>query len=294
MRFALVIPNWAPFTQESMVELAVEAEQLGYDHVFYTDHVMNPYGEFFGEGTVETWSLISHVAARTSTIRLGTAVTPISLRPPALLAKQVATIDNLSGGRIDFGVGVGWSPGSYGVLDAGFGTKQSRTERMREGLDLILQLWTGDPVDFDGEYYKAQDAVIGPKPVQQPHPPIWVGGHKPKMLETAAELAQGWLPWNLPPGEFDELRRDLDSRAEANGRAGQITYGIAALVLPDHLRDDPDIPILHGKEPPHTTVSTIGPDVEAYEAAGADLFAVFPFPASDALEVVRQFARRML
>ncbi|QEC47059.1 LLM class flavin-dependent oxidoreductase [Baekduia soli] len=296
MRYAVVVPNWAPFTQDVMIQIAVEAEALGYDHVFYTDHIMNPYAEKQGleETTVESWSLISHVAAKTSTIRLGTAVTPISLRPPALLAKQIATIDNLSGGRIDVGVGVGWSEGSYGVLDTEFGTQESRIARMREGVDLMLRLWTEDRVDFDGQYYKAHDAVVAPKPVQQPHPPLWVGGWKEPARSAVSEVGQGWIPWNLYPDRYAANRALIEEAAQALGRADQITYGTAVLVLPDRMRDDPDIAMAHGKPPPHITASTMAPTVQEYAGAGADLFAVFPFPASDALDVVRQFAAQML
>src|SRR5574337_1364249 len=107
MRFGLLVPNWAPYDQQRMIDVALEAEQLGFEHVFYTDHLMNPYGPRMNlpERTVEVWSLIAHLVGRTSRLRFGTAVTPISLRHPALLAKVVATVDNLSNGRITIGVG---------------------------------------------------------------------------------------------------------------------------------------------------------------------------------------------
>lgn len=294
MRYAVIVPNWAPYDQERMLELALEVEELGFDHLFYTDHLMNPYAatEGLDEATVEAWSLISYVAAKTSRIRLGTAVTPISLRPPALLAKIVATVDNLSGGRIDVGVGTGWSAGSYGVIDAGFGTPATRKARMREGIDLILRLWTEDRVDFDGEFFKAQDAVVAPKPLQQPHPPLWIGGWRPHMLELTARIGQGWIPWNREVDFYRECLESIRDQATALGRADEITYGTAMLVLPDRLRDEP-LTMVHG-DPPNITISTIGPSVDAYADAGADLFAVFPYPATDALEIVRQFARERL
>jgi alkanesulfonate monooxygenase SsuD/methylene tetrahydromethanopterin reductase-like flavin-dependent oxidoreductase (luciferase family) len=162
MEYALLVPNWAPYDQDVMIGLAVEAEKLGYERIFYTDHLMNPYraAEGYAEETVEVWSLLSYLAAETEKIRLGTGVTPIALRPPALLAKQVATIDNLSGGRIDFGLGTGWSEGSFGAIDTDFGDPASRKARLREGIDLILKLWESDePVAFAGDYYKSSGAV---------------------------------------------------------------------------------------------------------------------------------------
>jgi probable F420-dependent oxidoreductase len=294
MRYAVVVPNWAPFDQELMLRLALEAEALGYDHLFYTDHLMNPYAEAAGlaETTVEAWSLISHVAAKTSRIRLGTAVTPIGVRPPALLAKQVATIDNLSGGRIDLGVGTGWAKGSFEAIDVAFGTKETRAARMQEGLELMLRLWTEPAVDFTGEYYACKNAVVAPRPVQQPYPPLWVGGWRPYILELTARLGDGWIPWNRPIDVYAQCLQDIRQQAQALGRADRITYGTGVLVLPDRLRDEP-LAMVHG-DPPNVTVSTITPSVEAYAEAGAELFAVFPFPAEDALQTVRQFAKLML
>jgi probable F420-dependent oxidoreductase len=294
MRFALVVPNWAPFDQNLMIRLALEAEELGFERCFFTDHLMNPYAKSEGleESTVEVWSLISYIAAKTSRIRLGTAVTPMSVRPPALLAKQVATIDNLSGGRIDLGVGTGWARGSFDAIDAEFATQESRAARLVEGLDLIIKLWTEDSVDFRGEYYAAKGAVIAPKPVQKPYPPIWVGGWRPYMLELTAQRGDGWIPWNRPVDVYSEFLNEIRRQATALGRADRITYGTAVLVLPDRLRDE-RMAMIHG-DPPNITVSTIESSVEAYEEAGAELFVVFPFPPEDALETVRQFARQLL
>ncbi len=291
MKFAVIVPNWAPFDQELMLRLAEEVEALGFDHLFYTDHLMNPYAESegFPEETVETWSLISHVAARTSTIRIGTAVTPMSLRPPALLAKQVATIDNLSGGRIDVGVGTGWSGGSYGVINAGFGTPKTRKSRMRESLELIIQLWTQDRVTYEGNHYAAQDAVVAPKPLQKPHPPLWIGGWRPHMQTLTAEMGHGWIPWNRPRDFYAEALNSIRTQATELGRADDIVYGHATLILPDRLRDE-RLSMIHG-DPPNITISTVGDAVNAYHEVGAQLFAFLPFPASGALELVRQFAR---
>jgi probable F420-dependent oxidoreductase len=293
MRYAVIVPNWAPFDQELMLRLARAAEDLGFDHLFYTDHLMNPYAsDGHGEGTVETWALISHVAAKTQRIRLGTAVTPISLRPPALLAKQVATVDNLSGGRIDVGIGAGWSAGSYGTIDADFSTREGRRARMREGIELIRRLWTEDRVTFEGEFYSAHDAVISPKPVQQPHPPLWIGGWRNDMLDLAAQVGNGWLPWNRSAETYAGCAKRLRSRARELGREDEISYGTAVLVLPDRMRDEP-LAMARGNMP-NTTPSTLAAAVEAYAAAGATVFALFPFPASDALAIVREFGRQVI
>jgi probable F420-dependent oxidoreductase len=295
MNFGLLVPNWAPFDQQVMIDVALEAEAAGFDRVFYTDHLLNPHVDSDGlpELTVESWSLISYVAARTSQVRLGTAITPMAVRPPALLAKQIATIDNLSGGRIDVGVGAGWAPGSFRLLNSEFGTAASRARRLREGITLMTRLWTEEVVDFDGEFYEAQAAVVGPKPVQRPYPPVWLGGFRDSLLKLAGELADGWIPWHRSPAVFKECLGTVRMYAASAGRdPSAIVPATVCLVVPDKLRDAA-LDLGQGK-PPNITVSTADEAVAAYEAAGAELFVAFLYPAEDARRTVRELGARLL
>lgn len=295
MRFGLLVPNWAPYDQNLMIDMALEAEQLGYECVFYTDHLLNPYGPRMNlpERTMEVWSLVSYLAAKTSRIHLGTGVTPIPLRHPALLAKQVATVDNLSKGRIILGVGTGWHQPEYdGFGDTEFGTPATRKARMREGMDLIRRLWTEDEVTFKGEYYSVTKAMVAPKPVQKPYPPLWIGGFRPHMLEYTAMIGDGWIPWNRPVPFYRECVKEIRRQAKALGREGKITLGTGALVLPDRLRNE-KFPLVHG-DPPNLTVGTTKPRIEEYAEAGADFFAIMIFPETDALASIRQFAREVM
>jgi probable F420-dependent oxidoreductase len=296
MEYTLLVPNWAPYDQDVMIELAVEAEKLGYRRIFYTDHLMNPYRatEGYAEETVEVWSLLSYLAAETKTIRLGTGVTPIALRPPALLAKQVATADNLSGGRIDFGIGTGWSQGSFGVIDTDFGDPPSRKARLREGIDLILELWTSDePVAFDGEYYKSSGAVIGPKPVQQPHPPLWVGGWRRNMLEITAEVGDGWIPWNRTVVFWAQAMGRIRERAGELGRADDITYGTGLIVLPES-QADAGVSQAHSEQPA-LTIKTIGEWSDRFEDVGCELLMLMILPdPKDANAVLHQVAEQLM
>jgi probable F420-dependent oxidoreductase len=295
MEFGLLVPNWAPFDQQVMIDVALEAEASGWDRVFYTDHLLNPHVESDGlpELTVESWSLISYVAARTARVRLGTAISPLAVRPPQLLAKQIATIDNLSGGRIDVGVGAGWAPGSFRLLNSDFGTAASRAARLREGIQVMRALWTEDRVDFKGEFYETQAAVVGPKPVQKPHPPLWLGGFRDSMLKLAAEEADGWIPWHRPVDAYAECLAKLRTFAGEAGRdPSAIVPGTVCLVVRDKLRDAP-LDLGQG-EPPNITVSTAREAVAAYEEAGVELFIVFLYPAEDAVETVKLLADRLL
>jgi probable F420-dependent oxidoreductase len=294
VRYALITPNWAPYDQDLMIRLALECEQLGFERIFFTDHLMNPYHatDGYAEETVETWALISYLAGRTETIRLGTAVTPMALRPPALVAKQVATIDRLSGGRIDFGIGTGWSSGSFGVIDTDFGDPASRKARLREGIEMILHLWHEDEVDFQGEYYAAHNAVIGPKPLQKPHPPLWIGGWRQNMLTITAELGDGWIPWNRTVEFYGDALRQIREQAEPLGRADEITYGTAVLVVPDSMAGV-ETAMSHSEQP-NVTPSTLAQWSERYEEAGAEVLAMLVFPPEEALDVARFVARELM
>ena len=296
MEYALLVPNWAPYDQDLMIELAVEAEKQGYKRIFYTDHLMNPYRatEGYAEETVEVWALLSYLAAETENIRLGTGVTPIALRPPALIAKQVATIDNLSRGRIDFGVGTGWSEGSFGVIDTDFGDAASRKARLREGIDLILELWESDePVAFAGDHYKSRGAVIGPKPVQRPHPPLWVGGWRQNMLEITAEVGNGWIPWNRTVDSYAKRMTWIRERAKELGRAGDISYGAGLIVLPE-TEADATMSQAHSKQPALTT-KTIREWSDRFEDVGCEVLFLMVLPdPRDANAVLYQVAEELM
>lgn len=295
MKYALLVPNWAPYKEETMIELAIEAERLGYERIFYTDHLINPYGktEGYAEETVETWALLSHLAAKTERIRLGTGVTPMALRPPALLAKQVATIDRLSGGRIDFGLGAGWAEGSFGAIDTDFGDAASRKARLREGIDLILKLWESDDlVDFDGEYYRTKGAFIGPKPVQRPHPPLFIGGWRQNMLKITAEVGNGWIPWNRTPEFYAEARAQIHAQAEELGRADQIVYGMGTLVVPESVAKE-KLSQSHSDQP-SATAATIKQWSDEFEQAGAELMMLMVLPGDEVFDVLNQVAEELM
>ena len=174
---------------KALEKIAIRADELGYDSFLVTDHFMSRRGG----GTLDAWTFLTYVAAKTSNIRLGTCVTPIPFRPPAILAKMIATLDNISGGRTILGTGTGW----YKPEFEGFSQWLEDRERMiatREGVELILKLWTEDIVDYSGKYFSAKQAVVDPKPVQKPHPPLWFGSSHPRSLRMCGRYGDGWLP----------------------------------------------------------------------------------------------------
>ena len=153
-----------------MQKAAVEAEELGFWAFLLPDHFMGGR-DFGGDSTLDTWLALSYLAPLTETIRLGSLVTPVTLRPPGILAKIVSTLDVLTDGRTVLGVGAGSSQAEFEAY-RDWDPPRVRVEKTVEAIELILRLWTEGTVDFQGKYFKAKGAVLEPKPRQKPHPPL--------------------------------------------------------------------------------------------------------------------------
>src|SRR5690242_16003571 len=174
------------------------ADEAGFDHCWCMDHFAT-LGSRDDGPIFEAWALLAAMAAATSRTRVGCAVTGNTYRHPAVLAKAAVTVDHLSGGRLEFGIGAGWAENEHTMLGLPFGTKGDRADRLEEALKIITSLWSEPTTTFHGRHYQLQDAIAEPKPVQRPHPPIWIGGAGPKRtLRLAAEYAD---VWNAPGGE---------------------------------------------------------------------------------------------
>ncbi len=160
------------------------AEALGFESAWVVEQILGSIR------SLEPVTLLTYAAACTERIRLGSAVLLTALRSPIHLAKSVATLDHLSGGRIDLGVGLGGNPKVYpafGLPAAG------RAARFAEGLSVMKRLWTEERVTSDGEFFKLRNASMEPKPFQKPHPPLWFGGHHPNALRRAVELGDAFI-----------------------------------------------------------------------------------------------------
>ncbi len=212
MKFGVCLPIFEGASIErgtmdpkTLMAFARRAEELGYDSLWAADHlIMGGQG-----GMYEAWTVLSMAAAQTRRIRIGPLVLCNSHRNPALTAKMAASLDVLSGGRLDFGYGCGWykkEQEAYGLpwVDSG----RQRLEMMEEAIELIKRLFTEPRVTFDGRFYKAQDAVNQPAPVQKPHPPFWIGGQGEKvLLRIVAKHANAW---NVPALTVEEYAHKLD------------------------------------------------------------------------------------
>lgn len=165
------------------------AEDLGYDSVWVADHLM-----LGRDGAIlEGWTTLAVVAGQTRRVRLGTIHLCNGFRSPALVAKMAATLDALSGGRLIFFFDAGWRREEFVAYGYSWEDDTVRLARLLEALEVVRRLWTGGPVSYAGQYYRLDQAVCRPQPVQRPHPPIWLGeARHPRLLEAIARYADGW------------------------------------------------------------------------------------------------------
>ena len=194
------------------------ADEAGFDHCWCMDHLatLGPRddGEIF-----EAWTLLAGMAVATSRTRIGCMVTGNTYRHPAVLAKAAVTVDHLSAGRLEFGLGAGWADNEHTMLGLPFGTKGNRADWLEEACEVIRSLWTQERTSFDGTHYKLTDAIAEPKPVQQPHPPIWIGGSgRQRTLRITARYADVWNAAGGSPDDVAEVSAVLDQRCAEIGR----------------------------------------------------------------------------
>jgi probable F420-dependent oxidoreductase len=205
------------FDFEQITAVAEAAEAAELDGLWVSDHLVWDE-EHVDRNCFEAWTLLAALTQVTDTLRLGTLVSCTSYRSPALLAKMVAGLDRISGGRIDLGIGAGWREEEYRAYGYEFPPIGVRQDQLSEAIDVIRLLWTETHADYVGEHFSLQRAVGAPKPVQSPMP-IWVGGSGDRLLHIAAEKASGW---NMVFGStLDELRERhavLGRHCEALGR----------------------------------------------------------------------------
>jgi alkanesulfonate monooxygenase SsuD/methylene tetrahydromethanopterin reductase-like flavin-dependent oxidoreductase (luciferase family) len=198
VKFGIVYPNagWR-VERELVIKTAVAAEENGFDFMLTWDHYMLP-----GTSTTfDAWALIPYLAASTSKLRLGTCVSPLPFRPPQQFAKVIATVDQLSEGRVIVGVGAGWHKAEFDGFSE-WADDRTRVSKVEEGVELMIRLWTEDRVDYKGKHYKATGAMLEPKPVQKPYPDLWFGSGGRKMLRIAARFGTGWIPTQISAEEY--------------------------------------------------------------------------------------------
>jgi len=199
---------------DQVLRVVLECERLGYDSVWLDDHLM-----FQKRPILECWTTLSALATATSTIRLGTMVLSSGFRNPTLLAKMTATLDVISNGRLEFGIGAGVQQDEHEAYGIPFPKSRARISRLQEAVEILKKMWTEEKASYEGKCYRISGAVCEPKPVQKPHPPITIGGAGEKLtLKVAAQHADryDWGPASL---ELYKHKLDvLESHCKAVGR----------------------------------------------------------------------------
>jgi len=218
MRYALMVEPQEGMTYTAQLELALAAEAAGFEAFFRSDHWLSLEGEEERPAT-DAWAVLAGLARETRSIRLGTLVSPITFRLPAAIAKIVATVDEMSGGRVELGLGAGWHDPEHERFGIPYPPLGERFERLGETLEIVLGLWTRPRFTFAGRHYAIRDAACEPKPVQRPHPPLIVGGYgKPKTVALAARYATELNLDSPAPDACPPILARLDEACRAIGR----------------------------------------------------------------------------
>jgi probable F420-dependent oxidoreductase len=219
MKFGVWIPNCRHLATPDIIRgAAVRAEQLGYDSVWVSDHVVVPHANVvnFGETVFDPLVTLGVIAGATNRVRLGTTVLIVPYRNAVVTAKMISSLDALSGGRVVCGIGAGWVAAESAMLGLPFAERGAMTD---EYLQAMQELWTSTAPSFAGKYTQFSGLVFEPKPVQKPHPPIWVGGHSRAALRRTVQFGAAWHPINRPPEELRAGRAELTRLCQSRGRA---------------------------------------------------------------------------
>ncbi len=229
MRLGTTLPHMGEGARPDVVVAAAQrAEALGYETVWVADRLLYPVQprtpypsspdgslpEFY-KIVLDPLETLTYVAARTERLRLGTSVLNMPFYNPALLGRQLTSLDVLSGGRLRVGLGQGWSADEFEAVGA---VPKERAARADEFIAALEAWWGPDPVEFQGRYYRIPRSIIGLKPVQRPRPPIYLAAYTPPAIHRAARLADGWLPMGIPLPALEEMIPRFREMVRAAGR----------------------------------------------------------------------------
>jgi probable F420-dependent oxidoreductase len=287
MRLGFALPQSGPLAgPEAIARVAQRAEELGYDSLWVFDRFLypvqpqNPYaGSPDGRMPdnmrimLDPLEALTFAAAFTSRIALGTSVLVMGYRNPVMLAQSLTTLDVLSGGRLRVGLGQGWSKDEHDAVGVAM---SSRAARADEFLKVLKAIWTTDPVEFHGKFFHIRRSHILPKPVQKPHPPIYLAAFTPRAMQRVATQADGWNPAGVPPQGMAQMMQGIREMARKAGRDP------AKLQM-----------VVRGNS--YGSPEKIKAEIQATREAGADEMFIDPFFApgiasvNDALLLLEQF-----
>ena len=314
MQYGLTLPGRGPLaTADNLARLTRRGEELGYDMVLAGDHIVVPKdidsiypytedGTFPGAASgeyLEQLTLLAFLAGQTQRIRLVTSVIIVPHRNPLVAAKALATLDVLSKGRLTVGIGVGWMREEFEAL--GLPPFAERGAVTDEYVQAFKELWTSDNPTFTGKYCQFSNITFLPKPIQKPHPPIWVGGESRRAMRRTAQLADGWYPIGsnpqYPMGEPEQLAAGIERLAAYAREAGRNPTAID-IIYRTHDYQLGSAMSTAGKRRPFTgSAAAIADDIRQYEAMGVK-YLVLDFARSsrtcdDMLQHMEAFATQV-
>jgi F420-dependent oxidoreductase-like protein len=218
MRVCLMIEGQEGVSWDDWVALARACEDEDLEGLFRSDHYQSVF-DISGRGSLDAWATIAGLAAITERIRLGTMVSPATFRRPSILARMVATVDHISGGRVELGLGAGWNQTEHEAYGFPFPELAERIDILEEQLEIVHRQWTENEFSFEGRHYRLRDSRAEPKPLQQPHPPLIMGGAAGRRV---ARLAARWADeYNTPFASVEQCRERhavIASACELEGR----------------------------------------------------------------------------
>lgn len=217
------VPGESPLSFATLADHARRADALGFDSLWLSDHLFLDLEKYGGGprryGVFEPIATLGALASVVERARLGTLVLCEALRPPAVLAKALATLDRLTGGRLDVGLGAGWYEPEYAALGTGMPRPGVRVDRLREATEIVAGLLTGEPLTYPGTYHQVHHAILDPPALQVPRPPVFIGGKGDRVIRTAVSSADGWNTcWVWTPDAYRERLAVLDAAADEAGR----------------------------------------------------------------------------
>ena len=263
--FGIVVDQNMPWGE--LLARFERAERLGLDSGWVCDHFVQPSRPQYAGGYLEGWTLLAALAARTERLRLGVLVSSNTFRHPALLAKEAVTVDHVSSGRLELGLGAGWYAPEHEMYGLALDRPGALVERYREAVEVVDRLLRADVVSYEGQHYQLREAVFRPGPIQRPRPPLTLGAHRPRMLAIVARHADRWNSF----GSVEEMRERnarLDDACAVIGRDPRAIrrslYGWASMMARD----------------PFASVDAFAEMVGRYREAGVEEFLIdMPEPA---------------
>ncbi|MGD2142273.1 MAG: TIGR03560 family F420-dependent LLM class oxidoreductase [Candidatus Bathyarchaeota archaeon] len=307
--FGIQIEPQFGFTYQDIRGIASEAEELGFESIWVSDHFFLTK-ENIGTNCLECHTVLSALARDTRILRLGPMVASQSYRNPALLANIASSLDEISGGRLYFGIGAGWKEVEYKAYGYPFPRAIVRIRQLQEVIEIAKRMWTQEKATYRGRYYRIEDALCYPHPVQKPHIPIWVGGTGDLTLKVAAKNADAVnFAWSQPPSFFKERLNVLRKHCKRFGRDYDEIRKSAGLMITmeetleeleselENQNREMDTPYRRylSRQPPNIvdTPEVVAYKIAEYAALGIDHF-ILRFNFGQEIEKMRLFADKVL